>query len=95
MVNRVPDWVTPIAWTFVVLALVSAAVIVVDVVRGRRHGSAAADTVWVAAALYLGPAAVVLHRRDAVRTARAARVPLDPRRPSSPFREAAPRRSPT
>ncbi len=71
MVNRVPDWVTPIAWTFVALALLSAAVIVVDVVRGRRHGSAAADAVWVSAALYLGPAAVVLHRRAAARTARA------------------------
>lgn len=70
MVNRVPGWVTPIAWTFLALALVSAVVIAVDVVRGRRHGSAAADVVWVAAALYLGPAAVVLHRRHADRAGR-------------------------
>lgn len=65
MVNRVPGWVTPIAWTFLAMAILSAAVIVVDVVRGRRHGSAAADLVWVSAALYLGPVAVVLHRRRA------------------------------
>ena len=78
MVNRVPEWVTPIAWTFLVLALVSAAVITVDVVRGRRHGSAAADLVWVAASLYLGPAAIVLHRRHAARAAGAARTPGTP-----------------
>ena len=65
MVNRVPGWVTPIAWTFLALALVSALVIAVEIVRGRRHGSVAADLVWVAAALYLGPAAWVLHRRHA------------------------------
>ncbi|QIK67842.1 DUF4396 domain-containing protein [Nocardioides sp. HDW12B] len=73
MVNRVPDWVTPIAWIFLVLAVVSAVVITVDVARGRRHGSVAADLVWVAAALYLGPAAVVLHRRHVARTADATR----------------------
>lgn len=67
MANRVPDWVTPIALTFLALALVSAVVIAVDLLRGRRHGSVAADLVWVAAALYLGPAAVVLHRRHADR----------------------------
>ncbi len=72
MVNRVPGWVTPIAWTFLALALVSAAVIAVDVARGRRHGSVVADLVWVTAALYLGPAAVVLHRRHAARPGGAA-----------------------
>ena len=82
MVNRVPDWVTPIAWTFLTLALVSAAVIAVDVVRGRRHGSAAADVVWVAAALYLGPAAVVLHRRHADRAGGA--TPAGSSGPSEP-----------
>lgn len=65
MTNRVPDWVTPVAWTFLALSLVSAAYIALDVlVRRHRRTSVAAELVWITSALYLGPFAVAMYRRD-------------------------------
>ena len=59
-----PEWLTPLAWTYGVLALLSAAVIATDVwARGHRHRTLTAEISWVASALFLAPAALVLYRR--------------------------------
>ena len=59
-----PTWLTVLAWAFVVLSLLSAAVIAFDVFRGgRRRTARTMDLVWPVSALYLGPLAVLLHRR--------------------------------
>lgn len=59
MPSAVPDWLTPVAWTYIALSLLSAGFIVVDIyVRGRRLDSVATELVWVTSALYLGPFAV-------------------------------------
>ncbi|KQS54502.1 hypothetical protein ASG36_20565 [Geodermatophilus sp. Leaf369] len=59
-----PDWLTPLAWTYGLLALLSAAMIATDVwARGHRHRTVTAEITWVGAALFLGPAALVLYRR--------------------------------
>ncbi len=64
MQNRVPDWLTPVAWAFITVSLLAAAVIAYDTYgRGRRSGSVAHEVVWITSALYLGPLAVMLHRR--------------------------------
>lgn len=69
MSSRVPDWLTPVAWCWIAVSLLSAALIAGRVLVQRRgSGSPAADLVWVTAALYLGPVAVVLHRRHGART---------------------------
>ena len=65
MTNRVPDWVTPLAWFYIGLSLVSALYIAVEVsTKGRRPATAAAALVWVTSALYLGPFAVLAYRRQ-------------------------------
>lgn len=66
MTSRVPDWLTPVAWTYLAASLLSAAYLAVVLVRRREgHPSRTATAlVWVGAALYLGPAAVLLHHRD-------------------------------
>lgn len=64
MTNRVPAWLTPIAWLFITLALLSAAAIAFDIyARRHRHAAMAAELVWVTSALYLGPLALVLYAR--------------------------------
>ena len=64
MRSAVPDWLTPVAWTFITLSLLSAAVIAVDIyLLRRRHHSVAAELVWITSALYLGPFAVAVYRR--------------------------------
>jgi len=64
MTNRVPDWLTPVAWTYIALSLIAAAYIALDIyARRHRHSSAAAELVWVTSALYLGPFAVPLYHR--------------------------------
>lgn len=63
MASRVPDWLTPVAWTWIAASLVSALVLAARLRAHRRSGSPVADTVWVSTALYLGPLALLLHRR--------------------------------
>lgn len=62
MASAVPDWLTPVAWTYIALSLVSAGLIAVDIylVR-RRHDSNAPELVWVSSALYLGPFAIPVY----------------------------------
>ncbi|MCY7396482.1 MAG: DUF4396 domain-containing protein, partial [Nocardioides sp.] len=60
----VPDWLTPIAWVFIGLALATAVVIAVDIyVRRHRHTTVAAELVWITSALYLGPFALAAYAR--------------------------------
>ena len=64
MGSNLPAWVTPVAWTFLVLALASAGAILVDVyVRGHRQASRAMEFVWPVTALYLGPFALWAYAR--------------------------------
>ncbi|WP_082533726.1 DUF4396 domain-containing protein [Marmoricola sp. Leaf446] len=63
MTSRVPDWLTPVAWTYLAASLLSAGYLAVVLLRRGRRGHPATALVWVTAALYLGPAAVVLHHR--------------------------------
>jgi len=64
MTDRVPDWLTPIAWLFIALALLSAAAIAFDIyARRHRHDSVAVELVWITSALYLGPFAVAGYLR--------------------------------
>ena len=64
MTNRVPDWLTPVAWIYIALSLTAAAYIAFDIyARRQRQSSAAAELVWVTSALYLGPLAVPLYHR--------------------------------
>lgn len=64
MTNRVPDWLTPVAWLFIALALLSAAAIAVDIfARRHRHRTVAVELVWVTSALYLGPFALIVYAR--------------------------------
>ncbi|MEQ7845698.1 DUF4396 domain-containing protein [Nocardioides kribbensis] len=70
MTNRVPDWLTPISWLYIALALLSAAAIAVDIyARHRRHTTVAEEVVWIASALYLGPFALPLYARHGRTTA--------------------------
>ncbi len=62
MGSAVPDWLTPVAWTFLALSLVSAALIAADIYLGRRrHNSVATELVWIASGLYLGPFAIAFY----------------------------------
>lgn len=59
MGSALPDWLTPVAWTYIALALLSAVLIAVDIyLLRRRHDSTAAELVWVTSALYLGAFAI-------------------------------------
>ncbi len=64
MRSAVPDWLTPVAWTYITLSLLSVAFIAVDVYRlRRRHPSVATELVWITSALYLGPFVVAVYLR--------------------------------
>ncbi len=63
MTNRVPDWMTPLSWLYIALALISAAAIAADIYPRRRHSTVAEELAWVASALYLGPFALPLYAR--------------------------------
>lgn len=64
MRSRVPEWLTPIAWAYITASLITAVYITYDIYRRRhRHGTLAAELVWVTSALYLGPIAAVLYHR--------------------------------
>lgn len=62
MTNRVPLWVTPLAWLFLTLALATAVAIAIDIYVGRRRQrTLAAEIVWITSALYLGPFAWMVY----------------------------------
>ena len=62
MRSAVPDWLTPVAWTYISLSLLSAAFIAADIyLLRRRHRNVATELVWVTSALYLGPFAVAAY----------------------------------
>ncbi len=64
MRSAVPDWLTPVAWTYITLSLLSAAFIAFDIfMRRRRHPGVATELVWITSALYLGPFAVAIYLR--------------------------------
>jgi hypothetical protein len=64
MQPSIPGWLTPVAWTYIALALLSTAVIAADIylVR-RRQTSVATELVWVTSGLYLGPFAIAAYLR--------------------------------
>lgn len=63
MGSAVPEWLTPVAWAYIALALLTALVVAADIYLGRRrHGDALAELVWITSGLYLGPAALPLYR---------------------------------
>ena len=73
MESTLPGWLTPLAWTFLALALAGAAAIAYDIyVHRRRHAHLAVELVWVGSALYLGPFALGLYARQGRAPARAA-----------------------
>ncbi|HXH80337.1 DUF4396 domain-containing protein [Nocardioides sp.] len=62
MESAVPAWLTPVAWTFLTLSVLSAAFIAADIYLGRRrHTSVANELVWIASGLYLGPFAIAFY----------------------------------
>lgn len=64
MGSAVPDWLTPVAWTYITVSLLSAAFIAFDIYAGRRrHAGVATELVWITSALYLGPFAVAAYWR--------------------------------
>ena len=64
MRSAVPDWLTPVAWMYITLSLLSAAFIAFDIyLLRRRHLSVATELVWITSALYLGPFAVAVYLR--------------------------------
>ncbi len=64
MRSAVPDWLTPVAWTYITLSLLSVAFIAADIyLLRRRHPRVAPELVWITSALYLGPFGVVGYLR--------------------------------
>jgi hypothetical protein len=64
MQSSIPGWLTPVAWTYIALALISTAVIAADIyLARRRQSSVATELVWVSSGLYLGPLAVAAYLR--------------------------------
>ena len=60
--SPIPSWLTPVAWTFLTLSVLSAAFIAADIYLGRRrHNSVATELVWIASGLYLGPFAIAFY----------------------------------
>ncbi|MBC7561249.1 MAG: DUF4396 domain-containing protein, partial [Dermatophilaceae bacterium] len=53
MRSAVPDWLTPVAWTYITLSLLSAALIASDIyLLRRRHRGISTELVWITSALY-------------------------------------------
>ncbi len=64
MRSAVPDWLTPVAWTYITLSLLSSVIIAVDIyLLRRRHRGVASELVWITSALYLGPFGVIAYLR--------------------------------
>ena len=60
----VPAWLTIISWTFLALALASAAAITADIyLRGYRQHMKVMEAVWPITALYFGPLALPAYLR--------------------------------
>lgn len=62
MESMVPDYLYPVAWLFVAVGVISAAIILHDVHRrGFRQDKVAMEAVWTITALYFGPVALVAY----------------------------------
>jgi hypothetical protein len=66
MGSGLPAWLTTVSWLWIVAAILSAAVVAFDLYgRGNRPQRPVMAAIWPLSALYLGPLAIVLQRRDA------------------------------
>lgn len=85
MGSAVPSWLTPVAWAYIALALLSTAVFAVDIYLGRRrHDSVASELVWIASGLYLGPFAVPVYlARGRTHAPAARKAGVDAQEPST------------
>ncbi len=71
MDNRLPEWLTPLSWVILAVAVVSALVIAFDIyARRQRHQTVTSELVWVTSALYLGPFALPLYFSNGRRSPR-------------------------
>ena len=62
MESMVPNYLYPIAWLFVVVGAVSAAIIYYDIhIRRFRQDKVAMEAIWAITALYLGPIALLAY----------------------------------
>ena len=62
MESMVPDYLYPVAWLFVAVGVISAAVILYDVHnRGFRQDKKAMEAIWAITALYFGPVALLAY----------------------------------
>lgn len=83
MRSRVPAWLTPVAWAYIAVSLLTAAYIAFDIyARRQRHQSVATELVWITSALYLGPVAALLYHRYG-RAPRHEQAPDPVRRPAA------------
>lgn len=66
MGSGLPTWLTTLSWLWIVAAIISAAVVAFDVYgRGNHPQRPVLAAIWPLSALYLGPLAIVLQRRNA------------------------------
>jgi len=62
MESMVPDYLYPVAWLFVAMGVISAAIILYDIhSRGFRQDKVAMEAVWAITALYCGPIALLAY----------------------------------
>ncbi len=72
MGSGLPAWLTTLSWLWIAAAIISAAVVAFELYgRGSRPPRPVLAAIWPLSALYLGPLAIVLQRRDARRRAAA------------------------
>jgi hypothetical protein len=65
MGSGLPAWLTTLSWLWIVAAIISAAIVAFDVYRrGDRPQRPIVAAIWPLSALYLGPLAIVLQRRN-------------------------------
>lgn len=82
----IPNWLHILAIVSLSLAFVSAAMIALDILRGRRQPMAVMNFVWPITALYFGPLALWAYWRLGRRSSGASRNDHSHRRPSGkPF----------
>lgn len=81
MESPIPAWLTPVAWTYLTLSILSAALLAADIYLGRRrHNSVANELVLIASGLYLGPFAIAFYLRQSRTNADSAPVDSAPGR---------------